>query len=47
MILGKLKNIGRYAGLYANLDKAIRFLEENNPMVLRPAATRLTAMKFI
>lgn len=32
MILGKLKNIGRYAGLYANLDKAIRFLEENNPM---------------
>lgn len=28
----KLKNIGRYAGLYANLDKAIRFLEENNPM---------------
>lgn len=31
MILGKGKDIERYAGLHGNLDKAIRFLEENCP----------------
>ncbi len=30
MILGRINNIGNYYGIHPNLDKAIRFLEEND-----------------